>query len=386
MSNQSRLTAAVVNAGSVVPEPINWLWPGRIPHGQLTLLVGEPGTGKSLLAAELAACVTTGSAWPDQSEQATSEQSPPAVETQSRRADPDEPMRPWDTNPIFATPPPAGVPVHDGDVVITSPEDHPSQVLLPRLAAAGAVLDRVAILCGTVREGASTTSAAPLQLPDDIGVLWSPIIGVRKVRLLVLDPLHALLSPAAQCNPAILSGLLAELANRARRFNVTIVATVHLAKSARSRALYRVRGSICLTAAARAAHLLTIDPDDRNRRILAPLKTVYGAPAEPLAFRIAERDAGDAAPYVVWEKEPARPPAELMDLATELGSALSEACAWLADLLGSGSRPAREVLAAAHEVGIPRATLFRAKRLLGVRSKRLREEWIWEGRGLRVED
>jgi len=44
---------------------VNWLWPGRVPMGKVTLLVGDPGQGKSLLSLDVAARVTTGAAWPE---------------------------------------------------------------------------------------------------------------------------------------------------------------------------------------------------------------------------------------------------------------------------------------------------------------------------------
>ena len=49
----------------IEPQEIDWLWPGRIPRGKLTLLIGDPEGGKSYTTIGLAACVTTGRAWPD---------------------------------------------------------------------------------------------------------------------------------------------------------------------------------------------------------------------------------------------------------------------------------------------------------------------------------
>src|SRR5690606_31680638 len=43
---------------------VDWLWPGRIPLGKLTLLAGDPGLGKSLLTLDLAARISRGAAWP----------------------------------------------------------------------------------------------------------------------------------------------------------------------------------------------------------------------------------------------------------------------------------------------------------------------------------
>jgi hypothetical protein len=49
---------------TVVPERIEWLWPGRIAVGKLTLFGGKPGVGKSQLTSCLAATVSKGAEWP----------------------------------------------------------------------------------------------------------------------------------------------------------------------------------------------------------------------------------------------------------------------------------------------------------------------------------
>lgn len=46
-------------------QPIQWLWPGRIALGCLTVLAGRPGEGKSILTTYMAARVSTGTPWPD---------------------------------------------------------------------------------------------------------------------------------------------------------------------------------------------------------------------------------------------------------------------------------------------------------------------------------
>lgn len=46
-------------------EHIKWLWKNRIPEGKLSLIVGDPGIGKSFFTIFMAAHVTTGKPWPD---------------------------------------------------------------------------------------------------------------------------------------------------------------------------------------------------------------------------------------------------------------------------------------------------------------------------------
>jgi putative DNA primase/helicase len=48
----------------VVEESVEWLWEGRIPLGKLTIIDGDPGTGKSALTTDLAARVSTGREMP----------------------------------------------------------------------------------------------------------------------------------------------------------------------------------------------------------------------------------------------------------------------------------------------------------------------------------
>ena len=50
--------AIAVRMDAVSPESIRWLWPGRIPLGKLTMLVGDPGLGKSVLVLTIASHVS----------------------------------------------------------------------------------------------------------------------------------------------------------------------------------------------------------------------------------------------------------------------------------------------------------------------------------------
>lgn len=49
----------------IVPRHVPWLWRKRFAKGEVTLLDGDPGAGKSLIAVTLAAAVTRGTAFPD---------------------------------------------------------------------------------------------------------------------------------------------------------------------------------------------------------------------------------------------------------------------------------------------------------------------------------
>jgi hypothetical protein len=211
-------------------------------------------------------------------------------------------------------------------------------------------------------------------LPDHLDVLAQAIRAITSPRLVILDPLHALLAPAVHFDSARLGQLLAELAAIAQNYAVAILAIGHLSKTRTRRLLYRARGSLQLVAAARAVHLLTADPACPGRRILSPLKSVYGPLPTPLAFHIGP------GPHLTWESAPCGVAAGLVDLPDDDQSLLSDACDWLADCLSAGPCPVPDIFRNARATGLSISTLRRAKRVLGIRSLKpnATSAWFWQ--------
>lgn len=56
--------ATIVRLSDVQPQEVQWLWPGRIALGKVTIIAGDPGLGKSLATLDMAARVSTGDVWP----------------------------------------------------------------------------------------------------------------------------------------------------------------------------------------------------------------------------------------------------------------------------------------------------------------------------------
>ena len=52
-------------ASDIKPEPLEWLWRGKIPAGKITLFAGQPDCGKTLAMLDFIARVTTGKDFPD---------------------------------------------------------------------------------------------------------------------------------------------------------------------------------------------------------------------------------------------------------------------------------------------------------------------------------
>ena len=56
---------SVIRFDQVRPRPIRWLWEPYLARGKLALLDGDPGAGKSLFTADLAARLSRGRRLPD---------------------------------------------------------------------------------------------------------------------------------------------------------------------------------------------------------------------------------------------------------------------------------------------------------------------------------
>ena len=327
---------SLIRADQVEAEQVEWLWPERIPFGAITVLGGDPGLGKSLLAVWLAAQLSRGELGE----------------------------------------------VGPASVLLSSAEDARAQVVVPRLQAAGAVMERVHFV-EMERDGFRTQ---PL-LPDDVPALAGKAKAER-ARLLVLDPLMAHLARGINSwkDQEIRRALL-PLKDLAEESGAAVVVVAHLNKGQSSDPLQRLGGSIGLPAAARSVLLLGRDPDDPDgaegeRRVLAHVKTNLGARAASLALQIEtiEAAAGAGGRIVPGGFSPHNGE----DLLTVQqhgrgGAKRAGAVILLQEQLAAGPKAVRDLLEVADAQGISETTLNRAKDELGVRSTKegFPGSWLW---------
>ncbi|MFN3347342.1 AAA family ATPase [Pseudorhodoplanes sp.] len=255
--------AALVSCdlSDVQPEKVEWLWPGRVAVGKITMIAGEPGLGKSQVSIALAAAVTVGGHWP----------------LNGGRA----PM---------------------GSVVILSAEDGLADTVRPRFDAAGGDVSRVRIV-RAVQQAESTRRT--FNLAADLALLEAEITRKQDVRLVLIDPVSSYLGKTDSHKNADVRSVLEPLSDMAERLRVAIVAITHLSKGD-GKAINRFIGSIAFVAAARTAFAVVEDAEDsaRLRRLLLPVKNNIAAKPEGLAFRLAQREVADGiiGSYVVWDE------------------------------------------------------------------------------------
>jgi AAA domain len=223
--------AYAIPASSVEREVVEWLWSGRVPLGSVSLLVGDPGLGKSLLACALAARVTR----------------------------------------------------EGGFALIATAEVSLAATVRPRLEAAQADLERVAFVAMQADDGLPIG----LSLPDDVGEL-EQLVQDNCASLLVVDPRTAHLpADVNSWRDQSVRLALAPLHGLAERQRCAVVVIAHLNKALSVEPLRRIGGSVGIPAAARSVLLLARDPDDGdNRRVLAHVKCNVGPPAASLLYEL----------------------------------------------------------------------------------------------------
>jgi putative DNA primase/helicase len=330
--------AITVRIADIETQPLRWLWPGRIPLGKVTMLIGDPGLGKSLLTVAIAAAVSVGARWPD------------------------------------------GASGTQGDVLLLSAEDDAADTIRPRLEAAGADLARVHVLRG-IREfsrDGEETRLREFSLRRDIEVLNDLLVRIGDVVAVIVDPVSAYFEAVDTHNNADVRGTLAPLAALAMQRRVAILTVSHLNKGGSSNALYRATGSLGFVAAARSV-MLAARESESGRRVIVPVKNNLAPESTGLAYEIEQ--AANRAAVIAWHPDPVTMTAGEA-LAQSEGPAerseLREACDWLRELLADGPVLATDVKAQAREAGHAWITVRRAKGVLRVRTTKRRFDGRWE--------
>ena len=321
---------ATVRMSDVAAEQVEWLWRERFAIGKLTLLVGDPGQGKSFLTLDIAARVSRGAPWPDNA---------------------------WE-------------PQQPGDVILLTAEDDLGDTIRPRLDALEADVSRIIAIRGA--KFVDEDNERMVNLSTDLQSIRAVIQSANEPRAIIIDPVSAYLGKTDSHNNAEVRGVLAPLAELAAETRVAVIAVSHLRKG-EGAAMYRTMGSLAFIAAARSAWVVARDEADHSRRLLLPIKSNIAPDVGGLAFAILPHGPNNA-PVVCWEAEPVSVAA---DDAIGHGqrkhgpeaSERNEAADWLREQLANGPRPAKDVTADGHDIGFSKRTLHRAFKELGGLSK-----------------
>ena len=330
----------------VEAKPLEWLWPGLIPIGKLTLFSGDPGLGKSFVTVDMASRVSRGKQWPvSLGGQLVSQ---PA-----------------------------------GSVVLLACEDDVEDTVRPRLDRANANVSRIHVIdCVQVED-----STKGFALDVDLPLLEVMVENIGDVRLLIIDPISAYCGNVDSHKNADVRGILMPLVALAAKHRFAIVAINHLTKGG-GKAVYRSLGSIAFAAAARVGLNFYKDPDDENRRLILVTKMNLAKEADGLAYSIeggvgevgSVRWSADAVKVTADELQARETDALQKPNSGESQSKLDEACDFIRETLGDGPVESKQIIADAKEMNISVRTLRRAYERMGGKPEKSAGEkgaWHW---------
>jgi putative DNA primase/helicase len=329
-------------ASELRPRSVEWLWQLRLGLGKLAIFEGDPGLGKSLVALDLCARLSTGQPFPD------------------------------------GTPSP-----EVGNSIFLSAEDGQEDTIRARFQALGADMARVFVL-----PPVHDRTGEPLGFPGHIDVLDRELTRTG-VRLVVIDPIVAFLDQSVfEGSDRSVRRALLGLAQLAEKHGCVILLIRHLNKHEGSRSLYRGGGSIGFLAACRAAWLVARDPLRPDRCVLAQVKNNLAAAQPSLAYVVIRQEP--APPKLQWEGPTAWTADQLLSAGPRTAHVTprDRATDFLTAFLADGPRTSREVWAAAEEQGLAERTIGRAKQELEIRSLRrfvdnkLQSYWLLPGQSL----
>ena len=252
-TSKNRVHPILVQVSEVAEKVIAWLWENKIPLGMLSLITGLAGVGKSFLTIFMTAIITNGRNWPD------------------------------------------GKPSERGSVLFFYGEEGIADTYKKRFQANGADESKIVFLNGAelIDENKECTEIdVTLAMVD---VIESAIKETAEktglpVKMVVIDPISNYCGDKKENSNAEVRSVLKPLQHLAEKTGVSFVIIQHLGKGDKGHAQQRVLGSTGIVATCRAVWGVFVDPDDKDKRIFAPIKVNCGYGHTAVSYRIAPPD------------------------------------------------------------------------------------------------
>ena len=329
IQSKFKLAVQITCATDIKPKPIDWLWEGWLARGKLEVFAGMAGTGKTTIAISLAATISNGGSFPDNSR-----------------------------SPV-------------GNVLIWSGEDSPEDTLVPRLIAAGADLSKVHFI-GDVKDGDVTRSFNPA---IDIVSLNHAAARIGKISMLIVDPIVNAVAGDSHKNSEVRRALQ-PLVDFGEKMSCAVLGISHFSKGTGGKEpLERVTGSLAFGALARIVLATAkITEGETSKRIFCRAKSNIGLDDGGFEYTLEQKEVegcpGLSSSYVVWG-EPVKGSARELLAEPEVenadGSNDHSVASWLQNLLKDegGSLDRKDVMKAAQAMGYKERTVHRAREKIG---------------------
>ena len=234
---QHVIKVSSINAATVSPRDVDWLWFNRIPVGAASWFVGKPGNSKSLCSIDLAAHVSSGSDFPD------------CKNEHGERK-----------------------------VLLYAGEDSLENTVIPRLIRAGAKLENIELLDNNSFEvydrEYNRVDRRGIDLSQDVPILNALIKKHPDIKLLILDPITGVFGGKNTNHDKDMRPIMNELKDMLEARGLTLVGIAHTNKRGEAAAIDQIQGASSIAGAARAAWLFTRDPesDDEHAHQMTCIK------------------------------------------------------------------------------------------------------------------
>jgi putative DNA primase/helicase len=237
----SKFTLTTIS--DVEPKKVDWIWPGYLAKGKLTLLGGDPDLGKSLVCMDAAAILSKGRHWP------------------------------------------GGQRAKVGATLFICSEDGIADTIRPRAEAAEADLNLLHVFESTLIKDGKRKS---FNLRDDLDMLGAAINEVDNAALVVVDAITSYMGAIDSHRTTDVRAVLEPIAGFAEHHGVSILGVTHPPKAASGNALRAFTGSFAFVAAPRVAFFVTSEPET-DRRLLLPVKNNIGTKAKGQGYYIVTK-------------------------------------------------------------------------------------------------
>jgi putative DNA primase/helicase len=336
-------SAILVKASELSPKPIEWFWKGWIASKILHLLGGVAGTGKTLISILIGSIITRGGRFPDGT-----------------------------TAPL-------------GQVVMWTGEDDICDTLTPRLMAMGADLNNFHFVQG-IKTGAEER---PFDPSVDMQLLIQEIAKLDNVKLLIIDPIVSVVKGDSHKNAEVRKDLT-PLVQLAESSGIAILGITHFSKGTTGREpIERITGSLAFGAVARIVLVASKsqNEDGEDTRIFIRAKSNIGMDEGGFEYSIEPVNINSIdTSKIVWGRTLEGSARELLGNAEEESSSGGiEGCmSLITELIADGSVSAKEIEKDCKDNGYSFATIRRAKKKLGIKSRKsdkkegLKGVWLWE--------
>ena len=307
---------------------VPWLWKPFIQRSAINLITGEPGVAKSTLACEIAAILSTGRPWPNETE---------------HRA----PQRVW----------------------LCNGEDGAADTIAWRLGNQGADPNNVYV------------TDVPKTITPGVVREMHDVVMTEAIAAVFIDPMQAWLGGGVDMNRA---NEMREWASMLRTMAMQTGCAVIFIRHKRKghpgeKAIHAGLGSIDIVGFARSD--ISIVEAENGLRVMTRIKGNVGKVGGALAYTIEDSgEVGNDHGVLRWKLDidPNTLVCKVAPGQSRTPRALMKAQVWLQGFLSQGPKPALECQAEGRREGFSETTIKRARKGIAVTIEVSPREWIWQ--------